>query len=196
MARVCSHEADFRKHITEMKSWLLKRRYPNNVIEKEIKKVKFSKISSTRKDNAKGVPLMVTYHPGLKNVNQIINKSLHLLHMDQEVKKVFTTKPMVFFRSARKLSSYLVRTKLYLLKRKVGSFECKGKRCQTCLNVNETDPFASSVTKEEYKSNHCYDCNGKCLIYLLTCKVCLKQYVRQTVDEFRLRWDNYKSINE
>ena len=51
------------------------------------------------------------------------------------------------------------------------------------------------MTKEEYKINHCFDCNEKCLIYLLTCKVCLKQYVGQTVDEFRLRWNNYKSNN-
>ena len=56
-----------------MKPWFLKRGYLNNVIEKEMKKVKFFKISSTRKDNAKGVPLVVTYHPGLKNINQIIN---------------------------------------------------------------------------------------------------------------------------
>ena len=110
--------------------------------------------------------------------------------MDQEVKIVFTPKPMVSFCIARKFSSYLVRAKLYPLKRKVGSFECKGKRCHTCLNVNEMDSFASSVTKEEYKINHCFDCNEKCLIYLLTCKVCLKQYVEQTIDEFRLRWNN------
>ena len=140
-----------------MKSWFLKRGYPNNVIVKEIKKVKFSKILSTRKDNAKGVPLVVTYHPGLKNINQIINKNLHLLYIDQEVKKVFARKPMVSFRSARKLSSYLVRAKLYPLKRKVGSFECKDKRCQIYLNLNETGSSASSVTKEEYKINHCFD---------------------------------------
>ena len=115
--------------------------------------------------------------------------------MVQEVKKLFTPKPMVSFRRARKLSSYLVRAKLYPLKRKVGSFDCKGKGCQTCLNVNETDSFASSVAKEEYKINHSFNCNEKYLIYLLTCKVCLKQYVGQTVDEFRLRWNNYKSNN-
>ena len=107
--------------------------------------------------------------------------------MDQEVKKVFTPKPMVSFRSARKLSSYLVRAKLYTLKRKVGSFKCKGKWCQACLNLNETDSVTSGVTKEEYNINHCFKCNEKCLIYLLKCKVCLKQYVGQTVDEFRLR---------
>ena len=30
------------------------------------------------------------------------------------------------------------------------------------------------------------------LIYLLTCKVCKKQYTGKTVDRFRLRWNNYK----
>ena len=36
--------------------------------------------------------------------------------MDKEVKKVFSPAPMVSFKSARKLSSYLVRAKLYPLK--------------------------------------------------------------------------------
>ena len=80
-----------------------------------MKRVKFSKISSTRKDNTKGAPLLVTYHPGLKNIDQIINRNLHLLYMDQEVKKLFTPKPTVSFRSARKFGSYLVRAKLYPL---------------------------------------------------------------------------------
>ena len=110
-----------------------------------MKNVKFSKISSTRKDNAKVVPLVVTYHPRLKNIKQIINKNLHLLYMDQEVKTVFPPKPMVSFRSARKLSRYLLRAKLYTLKRKLGSFECKGKRCQISLNVTETDSFKKSI---------------------------------------------------
>ena len=72
-----------------MKSWFLKRGYPNDVTEKEMKKVKFSKISSSRKDTTKGVPMIVTYHPGWKNIDQIINRNLHLLYMDQELKKVF-----------------------------------------------------------------------------------------------------------
>ena len=55
--------------------------------------------------------------------------------------------------------------------------------------------FASSVTKEEYKINHCFHCNEKCFSYFRTFKVCLKQYVEQTVDEFRLKWNNYKSNN-
>ena len=77
---------------------------------------------------------------------------------------------MMTFCSGRKLSSYLVRTKLYPSKRVTGSCKCHGKRCAMCLNFNETSTFTSSGTHKRYKINHKFDCNSKCLIYLLTCK--------------------------
>ena len=95
--------------------------------------------------------------------------------------------------SARKISSYLVRAKLYPLERRVGSFKCGGRHCQVCLNVTETETFTSTSTNQTYKINHEFNCNQSSLIYLLTCKICRKQYVGQTVDIFRSRWNNYKS---
>ena len=69
----------------------------------------------------------MTYHPKLQSMNKVILKYLDLLYMDKEVKRVFTPKPMISFGSARKLSSYLVRT--------VGSYNRGGKRCEVCINV-------------------------------------------------------------
>ena len=114
--------------------------------------------------------------------------------MNEDVKNVFTPAPMISFRSARKLSSYLVRAKLYTLERTVGSAQCKGKRCQTCHNVKETETFTSTTTGKTFKINHKLNCNDKCLVYLLTFNVCLKQYVGQTVEEFRYRWNNYRTM--
>ena len=91
------------------------------------------------------------------------------------------------------MTSYLVRAKLYPGERSKGSFKCGSKRCEVCLNVNETSNFTSTVTGETYIINHKFNCNGNCLVYLLTCNCCKKQYVGQTVDEFRFRWNNYKS---
>lgn len=48
------------------------------------------------------------------------------------------------------------------------------------------------MTGKTYKINHRFDCDEKCLIYLLTCNHCRKQYTGQTVDNFRFRWNNYK----
>ena len=61
-------------------------------------------------------------------------------------------------------------------------------RILVCNNIEETGTF----TGESFKINHHLCCNEKCLIYLLTCKVCKKQYAGKTVDRFRLRWNNYK----
>ena len=58
---------------------------------------------------------------------------------------------MASFRSVRKISSYLVRAKLYLLERRVGSFSCEGRRCQVYLNVTETETFTSTSTNQTYK---------------------------------------------
>ena len=98
---------------------------------------------------------------------------------------------MSFF-SARKLSSYLVRVKLYLLEKRVGSYKYRCYRCQVCRNITETGTFIRNNDQRSYKINHSFDCNEKRLIYLLTCNSCQNQYVGQTVDIFRNRWNNYK----
>ena len=55
---------------------------------------------------------------------------------------------MVSFKSSRKMSSYLVRAKLYPIERTVGSFRCESKRCEVCKSITETDTLTSSVTGE------------------------------------------------
>ena len=90
---------------------------------------------------------------------------------------------MVLFRGARKLCSCLVRGKVYPLKRKVGSCGCGKKRCPACIiNITKTDSFTSTSTNKAYKINHLFNCSEKCLVYLLTSRVCPKQYVGHTVD--------------
>ena len=59
--------------------------------------------------------------------------------MNEEVKNLFLPGPMVSFRCARKLSSYLVRAKLYPLYRKVGSKKCAKNCCEVCDYVTDTD---------------------------------------------------------
>lgn len=61
----------------------------------------------------KGIPFVFSYHPLLKQLTGIIQKHLYLLHINVNVKKIITTVPVVSFRSSRKISSCLVRAKLY-----------------------------------------------------------------------------------
>ena len=115
---------------------------------------------------------------------------MHLLHINDNVKKTFTPGPTVSFRGTRKLSSYL-----YPLQRPVGPFKCNGKRYQVWMNVTESNTFSSSVGKKEYVINHSFNCYEKCIIYLLTYNKCKMKYVGKTFDAFRLRWNSYKVNN-
>ena len=78
------------------------------------------------------------------------------------------------------LRSHLIRKKVYPLITEKGSSYCVKTRCETCFNIQETDTFQSFVTKEVYKINHHFHCDSKCVIYLISCKVCGLQYVGST----------------
>ena len=52
-----------------------------------------------------GVPFVITSHPKLKKIAQIMKKLEHLLYQDESVKQVLTPPPMVSYSIARKLSS-------------------------------------------------------------------------------------------
>ena len=106
--------------------------------------------------------------------------------------KNFSPGPMVLFRIARKLSSFLVWAKIYPFQRTIGSCKCRRKWCQVCQNVIETDCFTSTSTGKTYKINHQSNCSEKCVIYLLTCQTRSKQYPGQTADNFRITWNNSK----
>ena len=138
-----------------MKSWFLEREYSKKMIDSLMGKVKFGKmLKAGSKEADLGVPFVIMYHPKLKKRAQIMKKLEHLLYQDKSVKRVFTPPPMVSYRSARKLSRYLVRDKLYPLERKRGSYNCDNLTCLVCNNIEETYIFTSTVTLESFKINH------------------------------------------
>ena len=130
LSRLCSFEQEFEGHKKNLGSWFVKRRYPEEIIDKEMLKVKFnfSKKINPKEKEEKSFAQVVTYHPSLNCLSKII-RDLHLLYIHDEVKMVFSAKPLISFRSARKLSSYLVRAKLYPIEKAVGSINCTKKHC-------------------------------------------------------------------
>ena len=62
-----------------------------------------------------------------------------------------------------------------------------------CFNIKETNTFQSFGNKKVYEIHHHFHCDSKCIIYLLSCKVCGLQYVSSAINRVRLRWNNYKS---
>ena len=70
------------------------------MIDKEMKKVKFSEKGSKQSKGSKGVPFVVTYHPFLNCLSRIIKDNLNILYMKLKLescktKTAFSPGPMV-----------------------------------------------------------------------------------------------------
>ena len=74
-----------------------------------------------------------------------------------------------------------------------GTNICGRSNCDICKILESGDQFESTITKKKYHISFPFDFNSCYLVYLLTCKVCLKQYVGSTLTRFRLRFNQYKS---
>lgn len=134
---------------------------------REVGKFKYSKSSRSTK---RRVCLVVTYHSLLQNIGSIFHKRFDLLYTDQQVDIVFTSDSIALFHSAMKTNSYFIRAKLYPLERIVGSFKFRGRRCEACLNVTETETFITASANQNYKIKHKFSCNESSRIHLLTCR--------------------------
>ena len=196
--RICSSNAAsknyFGYHLESLKGWFHNRGYHKTLVDNHLKRVTETRqISDQTYKRGNGVPLALTYHPRLKNVNDIIKKHLVFLFAKEQVENIFTPPSFVSFRAGFSLSKHLVRIKLYPLLSECVSSACDKSRCQTCLNVNNTEVFQSFVTKETYKINHKFSCDSICITFLFSCKACRLQYVGSTVEIFRFKWNNYKN---
>ena len=89
------------------------------------------------------VPLVLNFHPALSEVGNIIDSLWSELQGSENLRCIFSEKPMVAFRRPRNLSDILVRAKLTRNRSiKVnGMRKCGKKRCQVCNYVKVCESF-------------------------------------------------------
>ena len=186
------------ERLNELEHWLLKRGYKSENVRPEIERVydrsREDLLRKREKVQDDLVTLVLTYHPALKVVHDILRKAHRHVAKSVKLSKVLTSPPRVAFRNAKTLKDRLVRSKLKTKPNKEpGVFACGRSNCEICDVLLLGKEFKSSVTKKEYKINFNFNCNSENVIYLLTCKVCNIQYVGTTITRFRDRFNQYKS---
>ena len=142
--------------------------------------------------------MVLTYHPALHKVYEIIRGNENVLLVDNEHKNVFKDKIFLSFRRAKNLKDKLVRAKLPDLDEELmekGTFRCNGRKsCQICPLMREGDTFQNFNSTRSFKTfSGKYDCNSEHVVYLLQCECCNKKYVGSTKTKFRQRFNVYKS---
>ena len=80
--KLCSSNVAFENHLERLKSWFQNRGYPKTLVDHQLKRITETRQTSDQTYNrGNGVPLVFTYHPRLKNVNNIIKKHLLFLYV-------------------------------------------------------------------------------------------------------------------
>ena len=98
------------------------------------------------------------------------------------------------FHNPQILRDKLVRSKIRQNNEKErGNFPCGHSNCEICKILEPGKEFKSAVTGEVYKMNFYFDCNSICVVYLLTFRICKKQYTVSTITRFRELFNQYKS---
>ena len=90
LKRICSEKNDLNVHVEDLKTWFRKRGYPDYLIKEQVEKA--LRLTPSDENNSKevnGVPLVVTYNPGFKNLFQVIRKNLQLIFQMKRSKKCF-----------------------------------------------------------------------------------------------------------
>ena len=120
----------------------------------------------------------------LNCLSKTIKKNLYLLYMNDEVFTGIFSKIDDIFQKCKEMQQLFSKAKIYPTERLIGLFKCSKKRWKVYENEKKHENFTSSITQNAFKTNHRLNCDDKCLIYLLACKKCFKQYVGVTQKYF------------
>ena len=138
------------------------------------------------------VPLVVEFHPALKEINGIVEALWPILETSERMRDVFGSRPIVSYKRPKNLKDSLVRSKVKKAREvSVGMSKCNKSRCQICNYVDEAKEFLEGKVK--YYINYNFDCDSAGVIYLIYCRKCGKKYVGSTITSFRKRFNNHKS---
>ena len=131
---------------------------------------------------------------------------------DPLIKQVFDGEfPLVVFKRGRTISNFLTSTKYIpptaplnntadILNDLLADNDvlpavtrCRHPRCSCCSSILEISSFSSSDGTQIHAISDSFTCNSKCIIYVIQCSKCSKQYVGQTDRLLKDRLNNHRS---
>ena len=156
--RICSEENVLHERLTQLETWLLKRSYLQENVRPEIERVNLTSREDLLKKSEKNVDelvtLVLTFHPALNCVHEILRKAERDVLKSNRLSKVLPSPTGVAFHNAKSLKDCLVRSKLKPESNVTTSnFNCSSKKCEICKILVPRNELKSFVTKKTYKIN-------------------------------------------
>ena len=201
MRRICDTDEKFNSRSIEYKNYLIARDYKPSIVNKHFAHVSTlsrqqarQKSTNRKSQVSKNVKLIMKYNPRLPDLNSLLKKHMPLLYTDPTLKTIF---PQGFINSVFKINQSLkelLAPSLYpnnKVNRANSITSCN--KCDICKNyLICSNYFTCSVTNRRYYTRGVLHCNCNNVIYLITCKNCLEQYV-DSATNFKNRFRTHES---
>ena len=143
---------------------------------------------------------LTSFNPHGPKVNKIINRNIHLLHNNDNLKELYPKGTILVANKREKnLQQLLMRSDSdsikddQQLREDSGYTKCSDKNCDSCNNfVDETTYIEYNATGRIYKIRRGTSCNSKNVNSVAYCIKCMKQSVGSTT-YWKSRLSNCKS---
>ena len=154
---------------------LISRKYPTNLLQEALEKVKkMDRLQLLRQSNKKQpdkIRLITHYNPSNPNFNQILQDHRGLLLMTRKE----AAKPediQVTYSRRPNLKNILIKGSLENTQQPRGSTPCGKPRCKKCDHIQ----LGNTIGKEQetYHIRGSFTYQSRNMIYLLTCSICNK----------------------
>lgn len=173
--------------LKELKTYLLRQDYPENLIDSAIRKAITIPVNELRrtKDHQpinNEIPFVITHNPRNHNVHNSARKYLPILHQSPNLKELIPESSIINSRrQPPNLKRLLTKSKFESEETEFKVTKCGDKRCGTCAYIDEGNSitFKSGTT---FRINASMNCKSENLIYCATCPTCKENYIGQTGD--------------
>ena len=199
LRRNCHDDQDFMHHSNNMvkdyqnrgyqtKPLLTLRNKASQQVRSDLLKPKPKKLKNDR------IPLILTYNPTNPPIMKSIMKRWEILTSTADNKTLYGDPPIIATRRAKNIKDKLMKAELIPQKslkqpyKVLEKLHCNHSRsCIIRPHFSFEKTFTSTTTGKTYSKKHIGNCTTMNVVYLLTCKICLKQYVGETGRELRTR---------
>lgn len=195
--RICSKEEDFLSNCEKLKNDLLKQKYPLQLINDSIRRageLSRNDILTVRKpvDPHPRSNLVLTHSASVPNISSILRKHHNILIQSPRLASIFSEPPRVVYRRNKNLRDILTSSRLSH-QSATGCGPCDKPRCRVCPHMTRTKIASSTASGFSVKLKGNFNCDSANVVYLLECNTCHLQYIGQTANAFRKRFNNHRA---
>ena len=195
--RKCSWEEDYCHYCMNKAALLRQKGYPQSLINEAYIKARDKVLDGLLKPKfPKKTYMTTTFNPAYDGLRSQVRKTWDLLDHLSSTRHIHRMGLQVGYRRLKNLRDLLVRSKLSPITEDSQLTErpdkrCTNRKCRYCPLLNTEGHIMATVACRKYCTKHNVKCNSNNLVYCITCIRFKKQYVGQTKNSLKLRFQGH-----